>query len=141
MAVAVVGGGMVAGGQLAASVAPPRLLVDGVVGHGPEPADDPPVHVDQRRRQDGAGGFVHERHELVRDPGHGAGDADPAHVGTAADPVDPAALGYVALDHGTPAAQLDQALRRAVLVREIALLVVAAAVAALVDGRAEQPGR
>ena len=50
-------------------------------------------------------------------------------------------LGDVAVDHRPPAAELHEALGRAVLVGEVALLVVAAAVAAFVDGLAEQPGR
>ena len=97
-----------------------------------------PIAVDDRLR---AGRLVHERHELVGEAGHGAADADAADVGAAADAGHPAALGDVAVDHRPPAADLHQALGRAVLVGEVALLVVAAAVAALVDRLAEQPGR
>src|SRR5262249_56969816 len=79
--------------------------------------------------------------ELVGEAGHGAGDADAADVRAAADAVDPAALGHVALDHRSPAAQLDQAAWRAVLAGEHALLVVAGPVAALVHGGLEQPAR
>src|SRR5262249_272779 len=46
-----------------------------------------------------------------------------------------------ALDHRAPAAELDQALRRAVLGGEVALLVVAGPVTPLVHGGPEQPGR
>src|SRR5690606_5911688 len=84
---------------------------------------------------------VHERHELVREPGHGAGDADPADVGAAADAVHPTALGHVAVDHRAPAPDLHLALGGVVVVGEVALLVVAGPVAALVYGLAEQPGR
>ena len=83
---------------------------------------------------------IHEGHELVGKARHGAADADPAHVGAAADPVHPAALGDVAVDHRTPAADLDLALRGVVVLGEIPLLVVAAAIAPLVHGLAEQPG-
>src|SRR6478735_8060458 len=93
------------------------------------------------RRQLGSGWLVHERHELVREPGHGAADADAADVRAAADPVDPPALRDVALDHRSPAAELDDALGRAVLGGEVTLLVVAGTVAALVHGRAEKPTR
>src|SRR4029079_19527052 len=72
---------------------------------------------------------------------HRAADADAADVGTAADTVDPAPFGNVALDDRAPAAELDDALRRAVLLREVALLVVTGAVAALMHRRAEQPAR
>src|SRR5436305_6382244 len=63
----------------------------------------------------GAGGFVKKRrlHELVGEAGHGAADADPAHVGAAADAVHPTALADVALHHRPPAAHLDDALARA----------------------------
>src|SRR6185295_3763284 len=93
------------------------------------------------RREPAAGGLVHERHELVGEAGHRAADADPADVGTAAHAVDPAALGHVALDHRAPAPELDDALGRAVLGREVPLLVVAGPVTAFVDGVAEQPRR
>src|SRR5581483_3207626 len=79
--------------------------------------------------------------ERVREARHGAPDADAADVRASAHAVDPAALGNVALHHRAPAAQLDQALRRAVLLGELALLVVAASVAALVHGGLEQPLR
>src|SRR4029077_1898307 len=67
--------------------------------------------------------------------------ADAADVGPPADAVDPAALRHVALDDRTPAAELHDALGRAVLVGEVALLVVAGAVAPLVHGVPEQPLR
>src|ERR1700734_741493 len=115
-------------------VAPPfpplGLLVGRLGGEAAEGADHGAVEGARGRGHLRARGLVHERHELVREARHGAGDADPAHVGAAADPVDPAALGHVALDHRSPAAQLDQALGRAVLVREVALLVVTGPVAA-----------
>ena len=70
---------------------------------------------------------------------HGAADADAADVGAAAHAAHPAALAHVALHHGAPAPQLHDALPGAVCVGELALLVVAAAIAALVDGSLEQP--
>src|ERR671912_878886 len=130
----------VAGGQLAAGLAPLRLLVHGLGGDVAQASDHRPVHAAGRGRDLAAGWLVHERHELVREPGHGAADADAADVGAAADAVEPAPLGDVALHHRTPAADLDQALGRAVLGGEVALLVVAGPVAALVHGHAEQPG-
>src|SRR4051794_33103008 len=107
---------MVAGGQLTAAVPPLRLPVDRIVGDGAEATDHPAVHANDRRRQDAAGRLVHEGHELVGEAGHGAGDADAADVGAAADAVHPAALGDVAVDYRAPAADLHQALGRAVLV-------------------------
>src|SRR5262245_13233167 len=60
-------------------------------------------------------------------------------VRTAADAVHPSSFGDVALDDGTPAADFHEALGRAVLVREVALLVIARAVAPLVNGSTEEP--
>ena len=45
------------------------------------------------------------------------------------------------LHHRAPAADLHQALGRAVFVGEVALLVIAGAIAAFVNGLAEEPGR
>src|SRR4029077_850116 len=134
-------GFLVTGEQVIALLAPPRLLVGRLGREAAEGADNRAVQRGRGGGHPGAGRFVHERHELVREAGHRAGDADTAHVGAAADPVDPASLGHVALDHRAPAAQLDQALGRPVVGREVALLVVPGPVAALVHGRAEQPRR
>src|SRR5499433_3131127 len=126
--------------ELVALLAPLRLLVGGLRGEAAKGADHGAVHRAGRRGDLRSRRLVHERHELVREAGHGAGDADAAHVRAAAHAVDPAALGHVAFDHRAPAAQLDQALGRAVLAGEVTLLVVAGPIAALVYGRAEQPG-
>src|SRR6202044_2927829 len=121
--------------------APLGFLVRGARGEAAQAADDRAVHTaggggDRRARR-----LVHERHELVGEPRHRAGDAGAADIRAPAHAVDPAALGHVALDHRAPAAELDQALRRAVLGGELALLVVAGPVAALVHGRSEPPRR
>src|SRR5215469_6650035 len=120
---------LVAGTKVGALDPPLRFLVHGACGDAAQRPDDRAVHATGRAGHPGAWRLVHERHELVREPWHRAGDADAAHVGAAADAVDPAPLGHVALDHRTPAAQLDQALGRAVLDGEVALLVVAGPVA------------
>src|SRR6478735_10189633 len=120
---------------------PGGFLVEGGLGDLPQAAYGLAVERAPPRRQLGSGWLVHERHELVREPGHGAADADAADVRAAADPVDPPALRDVALDHRSPAAELDDALGRAVLRSEVALFVVPGPVAALVDRRAEQPRR
>src|ERR1700684_4399049 len=85
---------LIAAEQLGTLRAPLRLLVRGLRGEAAQGPDHGPVHAA------GGGGhlrpwrLVHERHELVREAGHRAGDADAAHVRAAADPVDPAALGH-----------------------------------------------
>src|ERR1700761_174413 len=130
---------LIAGAEFGTLHAPLRLLVHRLGGEAPEAAYDRAVHAAGGRGDRGARGLVHEWHELVRETGHRAGDADAAHVGAAADAVDPAPLGDVALDHRTPAAQLDQAAGRAVLGGEVTFLVVPGPVAALVHGLLEQP--
>src|SRR6266702_885827 len=132
---------LVAGAEFGALHAPLRLLVRRAGGEAAEAAYHRAVHAARGRRHGRARRLVHERHELVREAGHRAGDADAAHVGAAAHAVDPAALGHVALDHRAPAAELDQALGRTVLRGEVAFLVVAGPVAALVHGGLEQPLR
>src|SRR4051794_15897045 len=131
----------VAGGELVAVVPPLRLLVDRLVRDAPQAADRRAVHAGDERRDAAARRLVHERHELVGEARHRAADADAADVRAAADARHPAALGDVAVDHRPPAADLHEALRRVVVVGEVALLVVARAVAALVDRLAEDPLR
>src|SRR2546421_12819693 len=130
---------LVAGAEFGALHAPLRFLIQRLGGESAQAAYHRAVHAAGGRRHRRARRLVHERHELVREAGHRAGDADAADVGAAAPAVDPAALGHVALDHRAPAAELDQALGRTVLGGEVAFLVVAGPVAALVDGGLEQP--
>src|SRR5580704_11050263 len=130
---------LVAGAEFRALHAPLRFLVRGASGETTQAAYHRAVHATGGRRHGRARRLVHEGHELVGEARHGAGDADAADVRAAAHAVDPAPLGHVALDHGTPAAELDQALSRAVLVGEVAFLVVSGPVAPLVHGRIEQP--
>src|SRR3954452_7609044 len=112
------------GHELGRGSSPCRLLVHGPGRHRAQPADGGAVHAGRGGGELGPGWLVHERHELVREAGHRAADADPADVGTPAHAVDPAPLGHVALHDRAPAAELDDALGRAVLGREVALLVV-----------------
>src|SRR3978361_33231 len=127
-------GGLVAVLELTPLPPPLRFLVDGLGRDVAQFADDHPVGTARGAGDLAAGRGVHERHELVREAGHRAADADAADVGAAPDTVDPAALGDVALDDRAPAPELHQALGGAVLGRELALLVVAATVTALGHG-------
>ena len=83
--------------------------------------------------------FVHKGHELIREPRHGAADANSTHVRAAADAVDPAAFGHVAFDHRSPAAELDDALGRTVFGGKVALLVVPGSITAFVHRLTEKP--
>src|SRR3954452_25411843 len=126
--------GLVARCQLRSVVPPLRFLVHGLVGDPAQLLHQRSVGAADRRRQATARRRVHERHELVGEAGHRAADADAAHIRTASDSGHPAALGDVAVHDWAPAADLHEALRRVVVLREVTLLVVAGAVAALVNG-------
>src|SRR4051795_2584244 len=133
---------LVAGLELGALRAPLGLLVRGPRGDRSQRPDRRAVQPSGGNRRDArARRLVHERHELVREARHRAGDADATDVRAPAHAVDPAAFRHVALHDRTPAADLHEAFRRAVLGREVALLVVAGAIAALVDGGPEEPRR
>src|SRR5689334_1857796 len=121
---------LVAGDELLAGDTPLGFLVDGLLRQAPQGADGRAVQPARHGRHPGSRRLVHERHELVGEARHRAADADPADVGATAHPVDPTPLGHVALHDRAPAAQLHDALGRAVLGGELALLVVAGPVAA-----------
>src|SRR3954447_25024581 len=132
---------LVAGGQLVAVVPPLGFLVDRLVRDPAQLAHHRAVYAGHGRGHAAAWRRIHERHELVREARHRAADAYAAHVRAAADASHPAALRHVAVHDRPPAADLHLALRRVVVLREVALLVVAGAVAALVHRLAEQPLR
>src|SRR5215472_15993946 len=69
---------LVAGTEFGALHAPFGLLVHGLGGKAPQAADHGAVHAARGRRDGRARGLVHERHELVREARHPAGDADAA---------------------------------------------------------------
>src|SRR5438046_2261921 len=81
---------LVAGSQFLARVTPLGLFVDRVICDLPQGANELPVLADPRSRDARPWRFIHEGHELVGESGHGASDADAAHVGAAADPAHPA---------------------------------------------------
>src|SRR5215813_9823621 len=95
---------LVAGAEFGALHPPFRLLVHGLGGKAPQAADHRAVHAARGRRHGRARRLVHERHELVREAGHRAGDADAADVRAAADSRYPATFGDVAVDDRPPAA-------------------------------------
>src|SRR6185503_7381751 len=136
-----VGPGLISGGQLGPGMAPLRFLVQRGVGDGAECTNRLAVDADAGGGDLGSRRLVHEGHELVGEARHGAPYADAAHVGASADAGHPAALEHVAVHHRPPASQLDDALGRAVLGREISLFVIACPVTAIMDGAAEQPLR
>src|SRR5580658_4311724 len=121
--------GLVASGQLPPGMPPFRFFVHRGIGDTPHGANETAVGANDVRGKLGSRRFVHEGHELIRKSRHGASDADAAHIGAAANPAHPAALGYIAVHHWSPAAQLYQALRRSVVGGKVALLVIRTAIA------------
>src|SRR3954466_10583902 len=81
-----------AAGELGTVVTPLRFLVDGDVGDAAHPPDEGPIGLDDHAGETATGWLVHEGHELVREAGHGAADADAADVRAATHAVHPAAL-------------------------------------------------
>src|SRR5260370_34359453 len=67
---------LVARQELVTLLAPLRLFVGRPGGEAAQRADDGPVHAARRRRDPRSRRLVHERHELVREARHRAGDAD-----------------------------------------------------------------
>src|SRR6516164_8798346 len=67
---------LVAGAEFGALHAPLRFLVQRLGGETAQAPDDRAVHAARGRRHARARRLVHERHELVREAGHRAGDAD-----------------------------------------------------------------
>src|SRR5579871_1516378 len=103
--------------------------------------DCPAIALDGLRGQQRARRLIHERHKLVRKSWHRAADANPPNIRTTSDAAHPAAFSYVALNHRSPASQFDDAQRRPVIVRKLRLFVIAATVAAFMNGRPEEPRR
>src|ERR1700722_5309218 len=128
---------LVAGRQLTARCAPLRLVIERVGGDLAQTPDGPAVQAAGQGRDTGTGRFIHERHEFVGEARHGATDADATDIGAPADAVDPSAFRHIALHHRSPTPQFHDALGRSVFGGEVALLVVAGPVAALVHGAAE----
>ena len=121
---------------------PLRFFVHGVVGDAAQGTDRAAVDAGYCRMRDSApGGSSMNGMNLSGKPGMVQPMQMPPTLGQPPMPRHPAALGNVAVDHRSPAADLDDALGRAVFLGEIALLVIAGAVAAFVHGLAEQPCR
>src|SRR4051812_6978056 len=78
--------------QFLARMAPLRFLVEGASGDLPQRTDHRAVEPGRGRRELPARWLVHEGHELVREAGHRASDADAADVRATTDTVDPAPL-------------------------------------------------
>ena len=82
----------------------------------------------------------HEGHELVGKSRHGAANADSCQrSGSRRLHWIHLPFGDITLDHGAPAAKRDDALGRAILVGEVRLLIVPAAVATFVERGLKEP--
>src|ERR1700723_3512045 len=128
---------VIARSEFGAWVPPFRLLVYGGVGHGTQCSDRAAIYANRSGGNTRAGRLVHEGHELVRETWHGATNTDSADVGAAANSGHPSSFGDFAVHDWTPAAELHNAFRGAVLLGEISLLVVTGAVATVMYGLPE----
>src|SRR5262245_18879340 len=129
--------GFISGGQSCAAVTPFGFFVDGAIRDCSQRSNHVSVDTHSRRGEGGSRRFLHERHKFVRKTRQRAGDADTADVEAASDAPHPAALRDIAIDDGAPAADLYQASRFAVLMREVGLFVVPSAIASFVNRFAE----
>src|ERR1700733_6141678 len=120
---------------------PLRFLVDGRLRYRPQSANRTPICAHCRAGDPRTGWLIHERHELVREAGHGTANTDAAYVGAAADSRHPSPLGNVAVHYRAPASQLHDALWGAIHFGEVTLFVVPGSIATFMDRLAEQPGR
>src|SRR3984957_16038355 len=103
---------------------PLRFFIHGVICKVAKGANRFAVNTDRGGGNSGPRRLIHEGHKLVRKSRHGATNANSTYVRAAANSRHPAALGYVAIHYRPPTAQFHDAFQRAVLRREIALLVV-----------------
>ena len=132
-------GGRISGRQCGPAMAPFGFFVDCVIRYPSQRVDARRPRVEDIVETAGSRGLIHEGHEFVGKAGHRAADADAADVGASADAGHPAAFRHVAVDDRPPATELHQAFGRAVLVGELPLFVIAAAVAAFVDRVLKEP--
>src|SRR6476661_9383712 len=115
------------------------FFIGSILGYGAQRANRSTIRASRGSRYSCARRFIHEGHELVGESRHGAADANAPDIGASADSGHPAALGHIAIHYRSPASQLHNAFRRSVNLGEIALLVVAGAIAAFVYSPAKQP--
>src|SRR5580692_7928349 len=87
------------------------------------------------------GRLVHEGHEFIGKPRHGATDTDATDVRTPAYASHPATFANIALYNRSPTPQLHDALNVAVLFRKFGLLVVAGPVTPFVNRLPKEPSR
>src|SRR4030095_10611869 len=118
---------------------PFRFFVQRRLGKIAQRANRFAVGHNRSRRKNRSGWLIHKWHEFIRESRHRAADANTPDVGAAADSSDPASLSNIALNHRHPAPQFNEALARAVLFRELGLLIISAAIATLVNGLAKKP--
>src|SRR5450755_908090 len=110
--------------------APTGFFVHGGLRKPPQGMNRSSISLHRRRRQQRAWRLIHKRHELVGETRHGASNTDSTHIRTTTDAAHPTPLADVALHHGSPASQLNDAKRRAIFFGKLRLLVEAAAVTA-----------
>src|SRR5213076_475405 len=76
----------VTGRQVGSRVSPPRFFVHGAIRDRAQHSNKTAIRPDDRAREGRARRFIHERHELIGKPRHGAADTNPTDIRTTADP-------------------------------------------------------
>src|SRR4029077_3837249 len=126
---------------LSVRMPPLRLFVQRRLGKTAQRANRLAIGHNRRRGKNRSRRLIHEWHELIREARHRAADTDAPYIGTAANPGDPTSLANIALNHRPPTTQFHDALTRAVLFRELGLLIISAAIATFMNGLAKKPSR
>src|ERR1700689_640495 len=112
---------------------PTWLFIERALGKLAQSANRFSIGGDCARGKQGARRLVHEGHEFIGKAGHGAADTDATDIGAPAYARHPTAFAHVALNNGSPAPQLHNALNVAVLSGEISLFIVATTVTPFMD--------
>src|SRR5262249_25908430 len=92
--------------QPGAAMPPLRFFVDRRVCDTSQGGDHLSVKHYRIRREPAARGLIHKRHELIREAGHRASDANATDVRTASNAPHPSTLGDVAVHNRAPTTDL-----------------------------------
>src|SRR5690348_3286124 len=80
------------------TVTPLGFLVHRAIGNSAQRANEWAIGANEHAREGSARWFIHERHKLVREPGHRAGNTNATDIRTAANAIHPPAFGDVAIN-------------------------------------------
>src|SRR5437899_2401686 len=83
-------------------MSPLRFLIQRILRDASQTANQAPIPSADARRYLASRGFIHKRHELIREAGHRAADTNPTDIRTTPNSSHPAAFGHIALHDRSP---------------------------------------